>query len=975
MTAFFPPSRSAIRAASTSVFLGLVVALLAVPGTAEVRIQRTVTVDAGLVQSQVTALLLDRQGFLWLGTYGGLSRWDGRRFRNFQTQDGLTGVNIRVIHEARDGRIFVGTASGLNIWTGNDFEVFDSTQGLGTVSVRDIVDTADGRLWVATGDGVTVCAPPDSLSAPPVRLLVGHSISSLEPGPDGTLYVATFGDRLFIIEQMQPRALDPEQVLPADRIRDIAQTEGGELWISLVGHGIWILDAEGFRPWLRNDLLRDSDAKVIRKVRDGSLWLGTTGTGTLHVGSEGVEHFGEEHGLGNKMVWDVCEGSDGTVYFGTWGGLSIYDRRRAIVINESTGLADDNISAIAELPGGVMAFGTVGEGFTVLRESGAETVSTPQGLADGRVWSLLGMPDGRLLVGTHRGVYSYRDGELTPIYGVGDPMLGRVYKIRALRDGTILYASYDGVVKVGDDGPVLLYADPDDGRRIIHDIHEEPDGSLIMGTRNGLVRWRDGIAEMPPDDHPLNSISIWVIHRAASGQLLYGTNGQGLFIEDENGLRQYTVTDGLTDNTIYGILEDDAGRLYLSTHRGVNVFDPAVEPPAFRHLGVAAGLASEECTQGGYWRDSAGRFWFGTIRGATRIDPALDLPSPHPPPVHLNRVRLYDEALPMAALADEMRFGYRDNYFKFDFVGIQLGGADEVRYRYRMTGIDQDWVASRQDFVQYTALPPGSYTFSVQAGDEWSRWGEPASVRFVIAPPIWRTWWFTLLAAVVLLGGAALLVRSHIRRLLAVERLRTRIAADLHDDIGAGLTEISILGELTGAKLGDDGREGVESELDRIGETARRLVASMSDIVWLVRPANDSLDDLIARLADQYRPLMQATDAHLEVSGNRRLRRLRMGMEERQHVLLICTEALHNAVKYSQAASVDIKVMRSGSMVTVEIRDDGIGFDPESARNGNGLRNMRQRAESIGGRLEMESRPGAGTCVHLAWRAGRRRQR
>lgn len=955
---------------TTTVVL-LVTGFSAEPAGAQVRISRTFTVDQGLVQSQVNALFEDSRGFIWLGTFGGVTRWDGTRFRNFQTQDGLAGMDIRVIRESATGAILIGTYQGISVWDGQELRTTGSLPGT-SFSIRDFLFDSAGRFWVATGDGIAVFADADSLDLALHHFLPGKSISSLEMTPRGTILAGTFGDQVFEVEGETATPFFLNEKLPGDRVRDICLAPDGELWISLVRGGLWIASDGGLREWAFNGELQGHDVKVIRRGGDGTLWLGTIGRGAGQVSSSGVKWLEGEHGLPSNTVWDVCSGRDGSVLLGSWGGLAILDRRRIETRNLATGLGADNVLAITGLADGSLAFSCLDRGVTILGPEGSFTITTGQGLADDRVWSLLGTPDGSLYIGTHRGVNVYREGVVHSLFGTGDSMFGRVYAIHACRDGKLLFGSYDGVLTLESDGPRLLYEDPDPGSRVIYDIHEDPDGNLIIGTRHGLVFWRKGMMEKLPAEHPLAGIPVWTIHRGADGHLRYGTAGEGLYYEGPEGLQQLTVSDGMTDNTVYGILEDDSGRLYLSTNRGVNVVDFRSRPPLIRHLGVEAGLASEECNQGAYWQDPEGHFWFGTLGGASRINPGLDRPSPHPPMAVLDRVRLFDDPIPLASFAQVPSFDYHQNYFKFDFAGIHLGGASEVGFRYRMKGIDRDWVISDQDNVQYTALPPSAYEFTVQAKDAWNRWGEPATIRFRITPPFWRTWWFTILAGFFVVGVIALILWQRFRQILALERLRTRIAADLHDDIGAGLTEISILGEVAGSRLVPDQREAVSGELDRIGEVARSLTLGMSDIVWLVRPRNDTTDELLTRLVDHFRPLLQAVGAQLTRKGSPRALRLRLTMEERQHLLRLCKEALHNALKYSQARNVELVVIRRGRHAIIKVCDDGVGFDPETVTRGHGSQTMRQRAEKMGAILEIQSEPGAGTAVLISWRVRKR---
>jgi signal transduction histidine kinase len=452
-----------------------------------------------------------------------------------------------------------------------------------------------------------------------------------------------------------------------------------------------------------------------------------------------------------------------------------------------------------------------------------------------------------------------------------------------------------------------------------------------------------------------------------------GTNGAGMFVMKDGftfdgPVEALDVSSGLSDNTVYGILDDGEGRLYLSTNRGINIVDVSGPEPSVRYLRYGDGLASDECNQGPSFLDSRGRIWFSTHRGVSCYDPAYDRPDTNPPKVHFTRVRLYEDDLPLGTFDGSGRFSHRDNYFKFNFVGTYPPAPDAVVYRYRLSRIDRDWVEARQNLVQYTALPHGDYTFEVKARNGWGYWSEPAALAFTIAPPFWKTWWFVVLA--VLAGGGLvyLLVLTRVRHVLAIERIRTRIAADLHDDIGATLTEISITADVIAHKLPGDTRETVSQELGQIGVSSRQLINSMSDIVWLVNPRRDSLHDLIARLGDTYNETLRHAGIALKIQNLDSLKNVRLDMERRQHIFLILKEAINNAIKYSECSRINLSVEPVSASIRVVLADNGRGFDPGGVTTGNGLDNMRDRAFRSRTDIAIDSAPGSGTTVTLSIR-------
>jgi signal transduction histidine kinase len=351
-----------------------------------------------------------------------------------------------------------------------------------------------------------------------------------------------------------------------------------------------------------------------------------------------------------------------------------------------------------------------------------------------------------------------------------------------------------------------------------------------------------------------------------------------------------------------------------------------------------------------------------------RNHPAADRPPTEPPPVHLTRIRIFEDEVPLSAFTEPPRLKYNENYLKFDYVGIHPAAPDKVVYRYRLSGVDRDWVETDQRFVQYTKLEPGDYRFELMAGNEWGIWSEPTGLAFTILPPFWKTWWFILLAVTFVAGGISLYVYSRVRHMLAIERIRRRIAATLHDDVGSGLSSISILSSVIEQKTPGSDHQGIMKEVRQIGEIARDLIASTSDLVWMANPKQDSLFDLISRLGAVYADLLTSTGITFEVRNLEALKDVHLDLEFRQHLFLIFKEAINNALKYSRAGTVRLETERLGPVLVMRLSDDGQGFDPDSPEEGDGIRNMNNRARALGGQLEIASSAGHGTTVEFRGR-------
>ena len=333
--------------------------------------------------------------------------------------------------------------------------------------------------------------------------------------------------------------------------------------------------------------------------------------------------------------------------------------------------------------------------------------------------------------------------------------------------------------------------------------------------------------------------------------------------------------------------------------------------------------------------------------------------------MHLNRFQLFDQDLPVKDKDKQWNFKYNENYFKFAFIGIDLCAPHKVKYKYRLSGIDKDWIQTNNPTVQYTSLNDKDYIFEVMAGNEWGYWSKPAQLSFAITPPVWERWWFILISFLIVISPVIVVIRLRMHKMLALERLRAKIAADLHDDIGAGLSEINILSAVAVAKTPPETKPNFETELNKIGSTARLLIESMSDIVWLVNPKKDAITDLISRLKDSFNDLFEAKGIQFSTDNEDALQKVHLEMEYRQHLFMILKEAIHNAIKYSDAGEIQLSIQLNGKILSIKLKDNGRGFDTRLLHNGNGLHNMKERAKKIGGRINIASGNGSGTVIEF----------
>jgi len=426
--------------------------------------------------------------------------------------------------------------------------------------------------------------------------------------------------------------------------------------------------------------------------------------------------------------------------------------------------------------------------------------------------------------------------------------------------------------------------------------------------------------------------------------------------------RNYSTLQGMSSNSASVIVEDLNGRIYVGTGRGLDRLDP--ETGRVKYFTTADGLAEGDILAAA--RDRDGILWFGTHKGLSRFAPAADAPVAKPPPISITGVLIAGEKQPIS-VRGEADISLADlapdrNELQIHFVGLSFASGEVLHYQYRLEGADKDWSSPvEQRTVNFARLAPGKYRFLVRAvNSDGVVSTTPATITFRVLPPIWQRWWFLALAMIAVSLFAYVLYRYRVARLLELERVRTRIATDLHDDIGSNLTRISLLSELAKQQSGNG------KLLGSIADIARESVASMNDIVWAISPQHDRLIDLTRRMRQHAEEVFTLRNIRLEFNAPLSDADIQLPVGTRRDVLLIFKEAVNNAARHSECSKVAIDFSTDHHALHLGITDNGRGFDMRSESEGHGLRSMARRASTLGGELTIDSRPEEGTTVRFA---------
>jgi len=501
-------------------------------------------------------------------------------------------------------------------------------------------------------------------------------------------------------------------------------------------------------------------------------------------------------------------------------------------------------------------------------------------------------------------------------------------------------------------------------------IYEDKSGTLWIGTFGGGLNKFDKRTEKftnfrnsPDDTYSISEDRILNIFEDSEGIIWIGTYGGGLnqFDRELNRFTRITEDEGLTSFVVYGILEDEHKNLWMSTNNGI--FKYSRDENIFTQYDLSDGVQSLEFSGGAYYKTRDGEMYFGGINGINSFYPDSIKYISYIPNIVISSLKVLNN--PVKGERKEIELSHTENFFSFEFASLDYSNPEDCRYAYMLDGFDEEWRSTdaKQRVAMYTNLPSGDYVFRVIGSNSDGIWNyEGAYIKLTVLPPFWKTWWFIMGIIMLFLLGVYFISTLRIRSLLAIEKLKTKLAADLHDSVGSGLTEISILSELVSREV-NNGSGNVSQNLKSISETSRYLIDNMSDIVWVVNPLRDSLHDLIIRLKDSYNDVLTYKGILLKTTNLDKLENIKLPMEYRQNLFLIFKEGINNSLKHSKCSQIILEANIRGDVLEMVLKDNGIGMRSDEKIMGNGLRNMEERARIIGGKLKWRSVSNSETTI------------
>lgn len=986
-------------------FLVALTALAVYPGTLPLL---KYTTENGLPHNRVNNIYRDSRNFLWICTDDGLARFDGHQFVGYTSADGLPHMHINAILETRSGEYWIGTDAGISQFDSapdkRRFTSYAPPPPYDRHFVNSLFEDSDGTLLLGTNGGLLRFVPRAGRSSfreifygATNRKPGSAKVNSIARDARGHLWIGTEGGLYERLASGAWQSYCNAEDLRYPFVFKLATDLTGRLWAGFRGgFGRIAMEPKPGHPVVDlertfNDGLPFQDARAILFSSDSRCWIAT------------------EAGL---YEWVDC------LNFGS--KFKQYSTAEGFIVEETHALAQD--------PAGNLWIGMRRSGLTCMRQTGFKTFDQSDGLRLSDEQVLLRSHSGNPCVfdagGGRRRLFCYDKGKqafetiypaLPSRFGEEEPhwlemaqadprggwwfssTRGMFYmtslqsapRLKVTRHVTRFYQDSSGdlwiaaMFKGASDRRGLLHWQRSTGR-IEDETHLLPDGTLngiasFAQDRNGdlwfglerpggLLRLRNGRFEAIANSLAGHTNQLFF---DAKGRLWIASTEEGLGRIDEPSsqhprIRRYGRAEGLASSEVWSITEDRSGRIYAGHSRGVDRLDPS--NGGISHLTAEDGLTNGDIRSS--LCDRSGDLWFASSHGISRYTPGRAQAS-KPSAARITGLHIAGVPIPISQFGSvslgPLNLSPHENSIQMDFGSIDFRFAQHLSYEFR-PGLKSSWQpVGPSNSLNLLHLSPGSYHIQVRAFYPGGPNGEAAKLAFVIAPPVWKRWWFQLALCLALCGFLFLLHIHQVDKQVALERVRTQIATDLHDDIGASLSRIHIMGEAIRGNLSRNGNES-DGMLGEIVDSSRHLLTEMNDIVWSLNAHRDSFMDLVNRLRAFGSDVLESRGIEWHVAPPDSSIPAHLTPYKRRQLFVLFKEAINNVAKHSGAHKASLRFWRERDFICGELLDDGCGLSEAAfalAPEGNGMRNMRTRAKHLGGTLTISARLQGGVCLNV----------
>ncbi|RDK86994.1 ligand-binding sensor domain-containing protein [Marinirhabdus gelatinilytica] len=967
------------------------------------------TINNGLVHNEVGHTIEDSEGFIWITTRKGLSKYDPRTlyFTNFTRAGICENCLLRqhtVFLKEVGEHIYIGTNSGLSRIHKKTHRIISWPYGEGKekgpmkTAIREIELLDDGRLAIISNVGISLFNPKNE-SFSHITMAQGlpeNKLQSIYRDRKGNYWIGceTMGLLRLIGSWDNPSFAHyppvPQEGPSHGFIYEITEDKNGILWLATF-NGITLFDTkqETFR-YIHHDPNRRGSISSnqvfdIHRDKHERMWVATISGVNLYDPYlnqfqllDNLKENGK--GLSSNKTFSVFEDSKGYLWVGNYeNGLTVIPPKDTDVPN---------------------LFITQGEGPKKL--SGPQVLSITED-GKGRLWlatfngiNIIDWPD--------RSTNGYSISKLDLSSVSNNPHLSQyTYFVKKGDDGTMYVGTHGaGLIKIGPEGNLKQYSWESKPKGILENVilsmEIDDKGRLWLGTSIMGFAMIENPEEQDsfkrlPGNAVVSSEGIHSILTKEKDKLLMAT-GVGIFqFEDKEELfstqapkyAQFTEEDGLSDNVIYDVVQTDGLQYWISTGSGLtrwnsksNTLTPFTKTLANKSMDFNLGATH-------FTKDST--LYVGSTSGLVSFKPSNVYSNPVPPNVYFSEVRILNEAVPIGRTkSNGQKFTlpralpFMDKIIlqpKHKIFSVHLGSVNHTlpsltEFAYKLDGFDKEWTYTQNPIITRSNLDPDTYTLFAKAANNDGIWGNTTTLQIEILPPWYRTWWAYILFALLVAGAIYVLLKLRLQQERRVElaraqerdMFRKRSSRDFHDEAGTKITRISLITEL--ARLENTENKELQQHLSQIEENLQDLNSGMRDFIWTLDPTKDNAYDTLIRyteFAGSFCEMANVKFQSEEISED--LKRKEFNMAERRHLLMILKEATNNCIKHGNPTIIHFRTSHKPGKLILKLKDNGKGFNTANQTNGNGLNNMQERTNALGGALKIASKTNGGTTLTL----------
>ena len=954
--------------------------------------------DQGLPQSSVTHIIQSSDGYIWMSTFGGLVRFDGVKFEVFDRANspGMLSDRAISVFEDNEKRLWAGTEEGLLCYEKGKFITYGEKEGLNNVLIVNGKEDTQGNLWVFAADNSVY------------KMINGKFYKQTISEDKNLIKIAIKGKGEFfhfigtkILRLIDGRlvAYVDMGVYGADRIWDVLEKADGTLYVATGGQGLFVIapGKPGYvKKYTKSDGLFSNDVKEIIFDEDGNIWAaGMGGVSSINLKKEkSIYTITEGFGVSNLDISCTIQDREGNYWVGS-NTNGVYKLRKSIftIYTAENGLKQENLLSLCCMKDGNVLIGTNCSGIYELKDERVYFSKLNKYFKDRCTWSVFEDSKKRIWISTN-GLLMV-NGNKAKLFSAKDGFTSNsVFAIYEDKGGRMWIGCHDGLFKYSHN--IFTKYTIRDGltSNDVRSIFEDRDGNLWVGTVNGLNKMAGAKIIAYPAINGSSNIYIRAIYQDKDGVMWFGTYGGGLIRLKDNKFSIFTKGDGMFDNIVSQIVEDRYGYFWMGCNRGISrvsrkelneYADGKIKMIKVTSYGKQDGLLTVE-TNGGFQPNAVtnkdGRIYFPTVKGLVSVNPANVHNNKIIPPVYIEKflVEGKDRKIAPCSISpnqnnEAVQISPDSSDVQINFTSLSFVDPQKVHFKYRLEGADNKWKdAGTMRFAVYRNLPPGNYKFTVIACNNAGVWNEKgASIAFTIVPPFWMTWWFRALVIITLISTGPII---YYRRVAALktegarqqefsqkliesqEAERKRIAVELHDGLGQNLliiknklnSGIKNFG-LDDAKFKlEEAESFVKKSINEVRAISKNLSPYLLDQLGLTTAIETMIENVEEATGIIIKTEIYNIDGVFKDHGEINIYR-------------IIQESLNNIVKHSEAKNVVIKIINKEGAVRMSVNDDGKGFDIESekSKKGFGLAGLKERVSILKGEMKIASGINSGT--------------